>query len=70
MTPVAEGDGRSGADTGAIMMTGEMEIAMEMTAMKDGKRDVKREVWTKSIFIFVIYNTEIFSHFSERLCVS
>lgn len=70
MTPVAEGDGHSGADTGAIMTTGEMEIAMEMTAMKNGKRDVKREVWTKSIFIFFIYNTEIFCLTFEILFVS
>lgn len=44
MTRAAEEGERSAAVTGAITMTDEMEIASETTAMKDGRRDVKREV--------------------------
>lgn len=44
MTPVAEDGGRLAVATGAITMTGEMEIATETTATKDGTTDVKREV--------------------------
>lgn len=42
MTPVVEDAGHSAAATGAITMTGETEIATEMTAMTDVKREVQQ----------------------------
>lgn len=58
---MAEGGGRSAAATDAITtMTGEMEIAMEKNATKDVTTNVKREVWSKYVYIFIMYNTEIY----------